>query len=130
MAGLEPREQHAAAAAPRALLPALQAHAAVDGQHDAACARALSHHGPPLWPPPQVKDAAGFEPGQQLNVADMFAAGDLVDVAGTTIGKGFQGEEARRGVAGASAGPPARFAWQRGPRRVVCVGGGGGWMGG
>lgn len=94
--------------------------------------------GPPLWPPPQVKDAAGFEPGQQLNVADMFAAGDLVDVAGTTIGKGFQGEEARHGVAGASAGPlagasagpSARFAWQRGPRRVVCVGGGGGWVGG
>lgn len=39
----------------------------------------------------KVKDVAGFEAGQQLNVADMFAAGDLVDVAGTTIGKGFQG---------------------------------------
>ena len=30
-------------------------------------------------------------PGQQLNVDDMFKAGDLVDIAGTTIGKGFQG---------------------------------------
>jgi len=29
--------------------------------------------------------------GQQLNVDDMFKAGDLVDIAGTTIGKGFQG---------------------------------------
>jgi len=40
----------------------------------------------------QVKDVASYEPGQQLNVEDMFKAGDLVDVAGTTIGKGFQGE--------------------------------------
>jgi ribosomal protein L3 len=42
--------------------------------------------------PPQVKDASGYEPGQQLNLEDMFKAGDFVDVAGTTIGKGFQGE--------------------------------------
>jgi hypothetical protein len=44
---------------------------------------------------PQVKDVSGFEAGQQLNVDDMFKAGDLVDVAGTTIGKGFQGESCR-----------------------------------
>ncbi|KAL4446359.1 hypothetical protein ABPG77_003166 [Micractinium sp. CCAP 211/92] len=47
----------------------------------------------------KVKDAAGFEPGQQLNVADMFSEGDLVDVAGTTIGKGFQGGIKRWGFA-------------------------------
>jgi large subunit ribosomal protein L3 len=34
----------------------------------------------------------GYEPGQQLSVEEMFKVGDLVDVAGTTIGKGFQGE--------------------------------------
>lgn len=39
----------------------------------------------------QVKDASGYEAGQQLNLVDMFKAGDMVDVAGTTIGKGFQG---------------------------------------
>ena len=32
-----------------------------------------------------------YLPGQQLNVDDMFKAGDLVDIAGKTIGKGFQG---------------------------------------
>ena len=32
-----------------------------------------------------------YVPGQQLNVDDMFKAGDLVDIAGKTIGKGFQG---------------------------------------
>lgn len=34
---------------------------------------------------------ANYEPGQQLQVSDIFKEGDLVDVAGTTIGKGFQG---------------------------------------
>jgi ribosomal protein L3 len=33
-----------------------------------------------------------YVPGQQLSVDDMFKAGDLVDIAGKTIGKGFQGE--------------------------------------
>lgn len=39
----------------------------------------------------KVKDVAGYEPGQQLKVEEMFNVGDMVDVAGTTIGKGFQG---------------------------------------
>lgn len=34
---------------------------------------------------------AAFTPGQELDVAAMFKPGDAVDVAGTTIGKGFQG---------------------------------------
>lgn len=33
----------------------------------------------------------GFESGQTLNVSEIFSEGDLVDVSGTTIGKGFQG---------------------------------------
>lgn len=40
----------------------------------------------------QLKDVTGYEPGQQLSVEEIFKVGDLVDVAGTTIGKGFQGE--------------------------------------
>ena len=32
-----------------------------------------------------------YEVGQQLNVAEMFAAGDLVDVTGVSKGKGFAG---------------------------------------
>lgn len=34
----------------------------------------------------------GFETNQKLAVEDLFKEGDLVDVAGTTIGKGFQGQ--------------------------------------
>lgn len=41
---------------------------------------------------PQLKSVEGFEPGQQLNVEEIFSVGDKVDVAGTSIGKGFQGE--------------------------------------
>lgn len=43
----------------------------------------------------QLKDAAKvgeFQPGQQLDISSMFKEGDNVDIAGTTVGKGFQGE--------------------------------------
>ncbi len=43
----------------------------------------------------QLKDktkVTSFTAGQQLDVSEMFKEGDFVDVAGTTIGKGFQGE--------------------------------------
>jgi hypothetical protein len=33
----------------------------------------------------------GFEIGQKLLFEELFKEGDLVDVSGTTIGKGFQG---------------------------------------
>lgn len=35
---------------------------------------------------------ADYQPGQQLKVDEMFKEGDIIDVAGTSIGKGFQGE--------------------------------------
>ena len=38
-----------------------------------------------------LEGVANYEPGQQLQVSDIFKEGDLVDVAGTSIGKGFQG---------------------------------------
>lgn len=39
----------------------------------------------------QLKSVEGYEPGQQLNVEEIFKVGEKVDVAGTTNGKGFQG---------------------------------------
>jgi ribosomal protein L3 len=44
----------------------------------------------------QLKDAskvAAFQPGQQLEIAAMFKEGDSIDIAGTTVGKGFQGTQ-------------------------------------
>ena len=40
----------------------------------------------------QLKEVEGYEPGQQLNPDELFKVGEMVDVAGTTVGKGFQGE--------------------------------------
>ena len=40
----------------------------------------------------QLKEVEGYEPGQQLNPDEIFKVGEMVDVAGTTVGKGFQGE--------------------------------------
>jgi ribosomal protein L3 len=43
----------------------------------------------------QLKDTAKmaeYQPGQQLDIAEMFKEGDSIDIAGTTVGKGFQGE--------------------------------------
>mmetsp|Transcript_25380 Transcript_25380/g.71001 ORF Transcript_25380/g.71001 Transcript_25380/m.71001 type:complete len:278 (-) Transcript_25380:68-901(-) len=40
----------------------------------------------------KVKEVpAGYEVGQQLNACEMFKEGDIVDIAGTSTGKGFQG---------------------------------------
>lgn len=43
---------------------------------------------------PQLKDkntVTSYAPGQQLKVEEVFKEGDVIDIAGTTIGKGFQG---------------------------------------
>ncbi|MBA3308475.1 MAG: 50S ribosomal protein L3 [Nocardioidaceae bacterium] len=50
----------------------------------------------------RTADAAGYTLGQQLN-ADLFTAGELVDVTGTSKGKGFAGVMKRHGFAGVSA---------------------------
>jgi len=42
----------------------------------------------------QLDTVDGFEPGQQLKADEVFKVGDMVDVAGTSIGKGFQGAPA------------------------------------
>ncbi|PON87465.1 Ribosomal protein [Trema orientale] len=39
----------------------------------------------------RLQSVEGFEPNQRLELEEMFKEGDLVDVSGTTIGKGFQG---------------------------------------
>jgi len=39
----------------------------------------------------RVDDLGGFEVGQKLAVAEVFAEGDLVDVTGVSKGKGFAG---------------------------------------
>ena len=45
----------------------------------------------------RADDISGFEVGSIINVQDMFADGDRVDVTGTSKGKGFQGSVKRHG---------------------------------
>jgi large subunit ribosomal protein L3 len=51
----------------------------------------------------RVDDLGGYEVGQQVALADLFADGDLVDVTGVSKGKGF-------------AGPIKRHNFHRGPK--------------
>jgi large subunit ribosomal protein L3 len=44
-----------------------------------------------------ASDLEGYEVGQHLAVADLFAEGDLVDVTGVSKGKGFAGHVKRHG---------------------------------
>jgi len=46
----------------------------------------------------KITDINGFEPGQELNADELFSVGDLVDVAGVSSGKGFQGSVRRWGM--------------------------------
>ena len=46
------------------------------------------------------KDLTGFEAGQELAVEDFFNAGDLIDVSGTSKGRGFAGVFKRYNFAG------------------------------
>jgi large subunit ribosomal protein L3 len=50
----------------------------------------------------RTPDADSYQPGQELT-ADVFTAGQLVDVVGTTKGKGTAGVMKRHGFAGVSA---------------------------
>ena len=43
--------------------------------------------------------ANGMTVGQKLSIPDMFKEGDVVDIRGTSIGKGFQGAVKRWGFA-------------------------------
>ena len=50
----------------------------------------------------RTADAASYQVGQELTV-DTFAAGELIDVTGTSKGKGFAGTMKRHGFGGAAA---------------------------
>lgn len=48
----------------------------------------------------RTDEASKFEVGQDVKVADMFQAGDKVDISGISKGKGFQGTIKRYGQSG------------------------------
>lgn len=60
----------------------------------------------------------GFEVGQQVQIADLFKVGDLVDVSGNTKGRGFQGVMKRHGFHGGGATHGSMF--HRAPGSIGC----------
>ncbi len=85
--------------------------------------------------PVNAEELGSFEVGQKLN-ADVFASGELVDVTGTSKGRGFQGGVRRHnfnrqpkthgasdrvrapGAAGAGTTPGRTFKGRRGPGQM------------
>ena len=73
----------------------------------------------------RVADPAQFEVGKAIDVSQ-FAAGDVVQVSGTTKGKGFQGVVKRHGFAGG----PRSHGQKHSEREPGSIGGGPGRAGG
>ncbi len=57
----------------------------------------------------RVSDPDNYEVGQDITLDAVFKIGDLVDVQGTSKGKGFQGVIKRHGFAGGGAGHGSKF---------------------
>ncbi len=65
----------------------------------------------------RMDDVDQYTVGDTLN-ADIFAAGDVIDVTGTSIGKGFQGVVKRWGFKGGRSTHGSRF--HRAPGSIGC----------
>jgi large subunit ribosomal protein L3 len=65
----------------------------------------------------RVDDIDRYNVGDQLT-ADVFASGDIIDVTGTSIGKGFQGVIKRWGFKGGRSSHGSRF--HRAPGSIGC----------
>ncbi len=66
----------------------------------------------------RVDESAEYEVGQEVMLSELFNAGDIVDVQGTSKGKGFQGVVRRYGFAGGKATHGSMF--HRRPGSIGC----------
>jgi len=66
----------------------------------------------------RVDDSAAYEVGQEITLDAVMKIGDIVDVQGTSKGKGFQGVIRRHGFAGGGAGHGSMF--HRAPGSIGC----------
>jgi large subunit ribosomal protein L3 len=65
----------------------------------------------------RIEDVDSFNVGDQIT-AEIFAPGDIIDVTGTSIGKGFQGVMKRWGFKGGRSSHGSRF--HRAPGSIGC----------
>jgi large subunit ribosomal protein L3 len=66
----------------------------------------------------RVEDPADYQAGQDVTLESVFNTGDVVDIQGTTKGRGFQGVIKRYGFAGGGAGHGSGF--HRAPGSIGC----------
>ncbi len=66
----------------------------------------------------RVEDSASYEVGQEITLDALVKIGDIVDVQGTSKGRGFQGVIKRYGFDGGGAGHGSMF--HRAPGSIGC----------
>ncbi|PNU21619.1 50S ribosomal protein L3 [Geothermobacter hydrogeniphilus] len=66
----------------------------------------------------RVKDIDGINVGDEVTCADMFQIGDIVDITGTSKGKGYQGVMKRWNFAGGRSSHGSKF--HRAPGAIGC----------
>ncbi len=66
----------------------------------------------------RVEDSSSYEIGQEITLDTVVKVGDVVDVQGTSKGRGFQGVIKRYGFAGGGAGHGSMF--HRAPGSIGC----------
>lgn len=66
----------------------------------------------------RVEDPETFELGQQISLADVFKAGDIIDISGKVKGRGFQGVVKRHGFKGGRKTHGSNF--HRRPGSIGC----------
>ncbi len=74
----------------------------------------------------RVQNSDDYQTGQEITLSDLFKTGDVIDVQGTSQGKGFQGVMKRHGFSGGPGGHGSKFHRRPGsigmsasPARVV-----------
>jgi len=60
----------------------------------------------------------GVSPGDELKIEDLFEEGEIIDVTGTSKGKGFQGVVKRHGFAGVNDATHGQHNRQRAPGSI------------
>lgn len=66
----------------------------------------------------RIQNPEEFQVGQDINLDELFKVGDLIDVQGTSKGKGFQGVIKRHGFRGGPSGHGSKF--HRAPGSIGC----------
>lgn len=66
----------------------------------------------------RVANPEEFQEGQEISLEEIFKAGDIIDIQGTSKGKGFQGVMKRHGFRGGPGGHGSKF--HRAPGSIGC----------